>query len=121
MPPRNKPIVTSTSVISNFSIPALFTKAENKASAVTAAEAIAKPFAIAAVVLPSESNSSVASLTSGGKCAISAIPPALSAIGPYASTATVIPSVERTPIAAIAIPYIPPPSSKAQLPAVYAP
>ena len=67
IPPRNKPNVTSTSVISNFSIPALCTKAENKASAVTAAEAIAKPFAIAAVVLPSESNSSVASLTSGGK------------------------------------------------------
>ena len=53
--------------MSNFSIPALWTKAENKASAVTAAEAIAKPLAIAAVVFPSESNSSVASLTSGGK------------------------------------------------------
>ena len=67
IPPRNKPKVTSTSVMSNFSIPALWTKAENKASAVTAAEAIAKPLAIAAVVFPSESNSSVASLTSGGK------------------------------------------------------
>ena len=38
--------------MSNFSIPALWTKAENKASAVTAAEAIAKPLAIAAVVFP---------------------------------------------------------------------
>ena len=57
-------------------------KAENKANAVKAAEAIAKPFPIAAVVLPTASKVSVRSLTSLGNSAISAIPPALSEIGP---------------------------------------
>src|SRR6056297_655244 len=57
-------------------------KAANKDSAVKAAEPIAKPLPIAAVVFPTESNLSVLSLTSDGSSAISAIPPALSAIGP---------------------------------------
>ena len=84
IPPKNSPRVTSTLVIFNpdSANPALWTNAENKAKAVTAADPIANPFAIAAVVFPKESNSSVAFLTSGSKCAISAIPPALSAIGP---------------------------------------
>ena len=55
---------------------------KNRARAVTAAEAMAKPLATAAVVLPSESSSSVAARTSGSRWAISAMPPALSAIGP---------------------------------------
>ena len=55
---------------------------ENRANAVNAAEAIAKPLPIAAVVLPTASNLSVLSLTSGSNSAISAIPPALSEIGP---------------------------------------
>ena len=42
-------------------------KAENNANAVKAAEAIAKPFPIAAVVLPTASKVSVRSLTSLGK------------------------------------------------------
>ena len=84
IPPRNNPRVTSTFVMFNpdSANPALCTNAENKARAVTAADPIANPFAIAAVVFPRESNSSVAFLTSGSKWAISAIPPALSAIGP---------------------------------------
>lgn len=61
--------------------------AENNANDVSAAEAIAKPLPIAAVVLPTESSTSVFSLTFSGNHAISAIPPALSAIGPNASIA----------------------------------
>ena len=56
--------------------------AANRAKAVNAAEAIAKPLPIAAVVFPTASNLSVRSLTSGSNSAISAIPPALSEIGP---------------------------------------
>jgi hypothetical protein len=47
-----------------------------------AALPIAKPFPIAAVVLPAASSPSVLYLTSGPISAISAIPPALSLIGP---------------------------------------
>ena len=54
----------------------------NSARAVSAAEPTAKPLAIAAVVLPSESSESVTSRTDGSRSAISAMPPALSAIGP---------------------------------------
>ena len=56
--------------------------AANNAKAVNAAEAIANPFPIAAVVFPTASNLSVRSRTSVGNSAISAIPPALSEIGP---------------------------------------
>ncbi len=62
-------------------------KAQEKLSA---AEAIAKPFPVAAVVFPTESRISVRSLTSAGSSLISAIPPALSAIGPKASIANCI-------------------------------
>ena len=54
----------------------------NRANAVTAAEAMANPLAMAAVVLPRESRLSVILRTSGPKAAISDMPPALSAIGP---------------------------------------
>ena len=86
IPPRNIPHKTSGSLIANtklsslieiFSIYALI-----KAKAAKAAALIAKPFPMAAVVLPTASNLSVRSLTSGGNSAISAIPPALSDIGP---------------------------------------
>ena len=63
-------------------MPATFINAANKANAVSAADAIANPLPIAAVVLPTASNSSVLCLTSAGSSAISAIPPALSEIGP---------------------------------------
>ena len=78
--------------------------AANKAKAVNAADAIANPLPIAAVVLPTASSLSVRSRTSGFSSAISAIPPALSEIGPYASTASCMPVFASIPTAAIAIP-----------------
>ena len=84
-----------------------FAYEENSASAVSAAEPIANPLPIAAVVFPSASSMSVLSLTSSGNPDISAIPPALSAIGPYASTLKFIPSVASIPIPARAIPNKP--------------
>jgi hypothetical protein len=74
---------------------------------VSAAEPIAKPLPIAAVVLPSASRPSVILRTSGPSPLISLIPPALSAIGPYASTDIVIPTVASIPTAAMAMPYRP--------------
>ncbi len=68
-------------------MPATPTNAANNASAVNAADAIANPFPVAAVVFPTASSISVFSRTSAGNSLISAIPPALSEIGPYASTA----------------------------------
>ena len=53
-----------------------------RANAVSAADPIAKPLPVAAVVLPRESRASVLFLTSGDIPDICAFPPALSAIGP---------------------------------------
>ena len=78
--------------------------AATRARAVRAAEPIAKPLPVAAVVLPSPSRASVLSLTSSGSPDISALPPALSAIGPKASVARVTPSVESIPTDAKPIP-----------------
>ena len=64
------------------SMPTASVKARKRARAVTPAEAMAKPLAMAAVVLPAESRESVISRTSGGWWLISAMPPALSAMGP---------------------------------------
>jgi len=74
--------------------------AAKSAIAVKAAEPMAKPLPVAAVVLPSISSSSVRLRTSGGKPLISALPPALSAMGPKASVARVTPRVESIPTAA---------------------
>ena len=82
-------------------------KETNKEIAERPAEEIAKPFAIAAVVLPTASSSSVRSRTSSGRPAISAIPPALSATGPYASTPMVIAVLDSIPVAARATPKRP--------------
>ena len=90
---------------STISIHANLLNAAKRASAVSAAEAIANHFPIAAVVFPVASNISVLSLTSFGRCAISAIPQALSAIGPNASIASWIPVVAIIPVAANATPY----------------
>jgi len=57
-------------------------KAPYKARPTRAAEPMAKPLPIAAVVLPAASKASVYSLVYGVSSAISAIPPALSEIGP---------------------------------------
>ena len=74
------------------------------ARAVKAAEPMAKPLPVAAVVFPSESSMSVRSRTKLGWPDISALPPALSAMGPYASVASVMPNVESMPTAAIPTP-----------------
>ena len=78
----NNPARTLGFRMSTSSIPACTVNAANKTKAVNAAEPIANPFPIAAVVFPTASNLSVRSLTFGSKPVISAIPPALSAIGP---------------------------------------
>ena len=59
IPPKNKPAITvglATSIVVNSSCSH---KAANNANAVNAAEPIAKPLPIAAVVLPTASNLSV--------------------------------------------------------------
>ena len=105
----NKPINTAGFVIVKSSMleSIVFTLSVYdtiRASAVKAAEPIAKPFPVAAVVFPSESSASVRLRTSLSRPDISAIPPALSATGPYASVARVIPSVESIPTAERPIP-----------------
>ena len=82
IPPTSRPAMTLGLDTSIELTLATCMKAANSANAVNAAEAIAKPLPIAAVVLPTASNLSVLSLTSFGSSAISAIPPALSEIGP---------------------------------------
>src|SRR6056297_3631722 len=81
--PMNSPIITLGLVKLIVSKLTAEENAANNDNAVNAAEPIAKPLPIAAVVLPTESNLSVISLTEESSSAISAIPPALSAIGPY--------------------------------------
>jgi hypothetical protein len=61
---------------------ALVIYAPYNANDTNAADPIANPLPMAAVVLPAASNASVLSLVSGPNYAISAIPPALSLIGP---------------------------------------
>ena len=91
IPPSSRPITTTGSVttMSSGSIPAAsrfwstaWVNAENRARAVRAAEPMAKPLPMAAVVLPRASRPSVIFRTSGPSSAISEIPPALSATGP---------------------------------------
>ena len=84
IPPRNKP---TTTLASKMLIPPLVifvvsAKEANSASAVKAAEPMAKPLPTAAVVLPTLSSLSVILRTEPSSSLISAIPPALSAIGP---------------------------------------
>ena len=59
IPPTNKPARTSALYISIASIPAIPTNAAKSARDVRAAEAIANPFPVAAVVLPTASKLSV--------------------------------------------------------------
>ena len=75
--------------------------------AVSAADPMANPLPVAAVVFPSISSSSVRARTLASSPAISALPPALSAIGPKASVASVMPSVLSMPTAAKPTPYRP--------------
>ena len=61
---------------------AVVRKTWKKASAVRAAEPMAKPFPMAAVVLPTASKASVRWRTVASRALIWAMPPALSATGP---------------------------------------
>ena len=69
-----------------------------------AAEPIAKPFPMAAVVLPTASSLSVMARTFSGRWQDSARPPALSEMGPKASMETVVPTKASMPRAASAMP-----------------
>ena len=90
IPPINNMESTGALKILIPSIPVNVTYAANKANDVSAAEAMANPLPVAAVVFPTESKISVLSLTIGSCSLISAIPPALSEIGPNASIANCI-------------------------------
>ena len=97
MPPTNMPMSTLGLVSSRLNCrgsnaatpPAWATvsaavawKVENRARAVRAADPMANPLPMAAVVLPTASRASVRSRTNGSQRLISAMPPALSATGP---------------------------------------
>ena len=98
--PMKSPIITIGSKRLTALTPATVEYETKSARAVRAAEPIANPLPMAAVVLPTASRVSVISLTDSGSSLISA----LSDTGPYASTATVIPVVESMPTAERAIP-----------------
>lgn len=102
--PRRRPAKTSgwandIWVILSYN-PALCKNPPNRDSETRAADPIAKPFPIAAVVFPAASSPSVLYLTSAPISAISAIPPALSLIGPYPSIAKLNGKFESIPKAA---------------------
>ncbi|BAS96444.1 Os06g0178950 [Oryza sativa Japonica Group] len=82
MAPTIKPMKTFGDRTSTTFTPALLTKAPKSARDTRAADPMAKPFPIAAVVLPAASRASVLSRILWLIPAISAIPPALSLIGP---------------------------------------
>ncbi len=82
IPPIISPAITFGSDILISFIPAVVLKALKSANAVRAADPIAKPFPMAAVVFPTASNLSVLFRTSSPSPLISVMPPALSAIGP---------------------------------------
>ncbi len=80
--PIRRPMTVSTLVRLIIDKLVVFWKAENRAKAVNAAEPIANPFPMAAVVLPKASSLSVIFRIPAPALDISAIPPALSAMGP---------------------------------------
>mmetsp|Transcript_11980 Transcript_11980/g.51407 ORF Transcript_11980/g.51407 Transcript_11980/m.51407 type:complete len:315 (-) Transcript_11980:143-1087(-) len=84
------------------------TKAAVSARDTSAAEPMAKPLPMAAVVLPAASSASVTSRTFSGSSDISAMPPALSQMGPYTSMARQVARFESMPSAASATPYMSP-------------
>lgn len=75
-------------------------KPPNNDKETNAADPMANPFPIAAVVLPAASRPSVLSLTYYPIYAIYAIPPALSEIGPYPSIAKLNGKFDNIPKAA---------------------
>mmetsp|Transcript_4484 Transcript_4484/g.8293 ORF Transcript_4484/g.8293 Transcript_4484/m.8293 type:complete len:327 (+) Transcript_4484:1066-2046(+) len=82
-------------------------KPPNRASDTKAADPMANPLPMAAVVFPAASRASVLSRTSSGNSDISAMPPALSHTGPYTSIVKQVERVPNIPKAAKATPYMP--------------
>lgn len=82
----------------------LWRKPPKSESETSAAEPMANPLPMAAVVLPAASSASVLSLTYSPIFAISAIPPALSLMGPYPSIASERGRLESIPRAERATP-----------------
>ena len=82
MAPNNRPVNIQGSRVSTSAPFARTQKAPKSAKLTRAAEPIAKPFPMAAVVFPAASRQSVRSCTCAGRPDISAIPPGLSEIGP---------------------------------------
>ena len=101
--PIKRPAKTS-GLVSEIAVPdsnpELCKKPPKSESETKAADPIANPFPIAAVVLPAASSPSVLSLTYSPISAISAIPPALSLIGPYPSIARLSGRLDNIPKAA---------------------
>jgi hypothetical protein len=101
--PIKRPANTSglvSEISAPLSNPALCKKPPKRDNETKAADPIAKPLPIAAVVLPAASRPSVLSLTYSPISAISAIPPALSEIGPYPSMAKLKGKLDNIPKAA---------------------
>lgn len=108
-PEKIKGALTSTPTMGCklVNLVALVRKAPYKERDTKAAEPIANPFPMAAVVFPAASRASVLYLTSSPKSAISVNPPALSEIGPYPSIASPTARVDNIPKAPRATPNIP--------------
>mmetsp|Transcript_55567 Transcript_55567/g.126327 ORF Transcript_55567/g.126327 Transcript_55567/m.126327 type:complete len:290 (+) Transcript_55567:2-871(+) len=105
-PSRRKEKVRGSSTLTPVSMPRRTTKAPYRARETSAAEPMANPLPMAAVVLPAASRASVHSRTSSSISDISAMPPALSHTGPYPSMVRPVASVESMPSAARATPYV---------------
>ena len=84
MAPNSRPVKTHGWRMSTPVMSAWTQKAPNSARLTRAAEPIAKPFPIAAMVLSTAPSTSVRSRTHSTSCDISAMPPALSDMGPKA-------------------------------------
>ena len=76
--PNNRPVKTQGFKMSTLVISARTVKAPKSAKLTKAADPMAKPLPISAVVLPAASKQSVRVRTFSGKPAIPAMPPALS-------------------------------------------
>jgi len=108
-PEKIKGVFTFTAVMGWMlsNLEALVKKAPYKERDTKAADPMANPFPMAAVVFPAASKASVLYLTYSPKSAISVNPPALSEIGPYPSIASPTARVDNIPKAPRAIPNIP--------------
>ena len=110
MAPRSNPAKISglvraiSEALSSVSSWALCRNPPKRESETRAAEPMANPLPMAAVVLPAASRASVRSLTYSPNSDISAMPPALSEMGPYPSMARERGRLESIPRAERATP-----------------